>query len=400
MRFPDTIYSLPFAESLRMGKYTAWVTRVRFTLEDVRTLVRIVGEYRAGASAIIDVIAECLSERDRSLQSRAVVALQGIDQMAIGERCSVDGWGVMIGRGRGFLRIADLPEAAHRGLDGAAPGVQWNADFLLRVPEGFEAYGKDASGKGWFALLSPEGVVSYLGADRKPGEAKDPSVFPDEMQSELRQDKTTRWAVERVLAAEHLRRLLWLADEFACRATQILELLRAQRDRLAAERRAVLAVELMCRMVKGERFDVDELERRMERGRAHLILDDLPETLRAGLKRAAPETDWGPPMMMPGAYLLNGAGPGKLMVGAHLAPGCEVSIFSYIEPHELPTAVHAAMKTRLPTQSIMFTLAVGPVLGKVAHYEVDYREDDEKRTLAISADAAKTWFIDPLDRCR
>jgi hypothetical protein len=105
-------------------------------------------------------------------------------------------------------------------------------------------------------------------------------------------------------------------------------------------------------------------------------------------------------MMMPGVYLVNGSGPGKLMVGAHLTPGGAVSIFSYIEASELPPPVDAAMKTRLPTQDVLFLLALGPALGKVEHYEIDYREDQEKRTLAISADGSRTWSIDPLERNR
>ena len=58
------------------------------------------------------------------------------------------------------------------------------------------------------------------------------------------------------------------------------------------------------------------------------------------------------------------------------------------------------MKACLPTPNILFTLAVGRALGKVEHYEIDYSEEEEKRTLAVSADGSKTWFIDPLERCR
>jgi hypothetical protein len=393
-RYAETIYSLSFAQSLRLGKYTKWATLVRFSLEDLRTLARIAGEFQAGAAAIIDSIWK------PGMQSRALVALQGIEQMVLGERRSPDAWGLRIGKGRGFLRISDLPEAARRGLDAAAPGVKWDPDFLLEVPEGFEALGKDASGKRVFALFSAQGAVSYLGPERRAGEAKDPSVFPPDMRRELAEDKLTRWAVGRVLSAEDARHLLWLADEFACRASGILELLRTQHEKLARERRAVLALEMMCRMVSGERFDVNELERRFERGRARLALEDLPETLRVALKRAAPETNWDSVMMMPGVYLVNGSGPGKLMVGAHLTPGGAVSIFSYIEASELPPPVDAAMKTRLPTQDVLFLLALGPALGKVEHYEIDYREDQEKRTFAISADGSRTWSIDPLERNR
>lgn len=388
------IYSLPFAEPLRLGKYTRWATLVRFSMEDLRTLVRIAGEFQAGAAAIIDAVG------DSAMHSRALVALQGIERMVLGERRSPEAWGLRIGRGRGFLRLSDLPEAARRGLDAAAPGVQWDPDFLLEVAEGFEALGKDPAGKNVFALFSGEGAVSYVGPERRAGAAKGPSVFPPDMQQALADDKLTRWAVGRALSAEDLRHLLWLADEFACRASGMLEPLRTQHEKLARERRALLALEILCRMVSGERFGVDELARRFERGRPRLVLADLPEALRAALKRAAPGTRWDSVMMMPGAYLVNGGGPGTRAVGAHLTPGGAVSIFSHVGASELPPPVHAAMKARLPTQEVLFLLACGPALGTVERYEIDYAEEREKRTLAVSPDGAKTWFIDPLERNR
>jgi hypothetical protein len=104
--------------------------------------------------------------------------------------------------------------------------------------------------------------------------------------------------------------------------------------------------------------------------------------------------------MMPEVYLVNGSGPGKLAVGAHLAPGREVSIWTYIEASGLPASVQTALQAGLQGKEAVWVLAVGPALGTVVHYEIDFAQDMERHTLAISADGQKTWFIDPVERRR
>jgi hypothetical protein len=84
------------------------------------------------------------------------------------------------------------------------------------------------------------------------------------------------------LTEAHMEALLWLVGEYGVRAGIILDLLNKHKDELwdgVMFARAKLALEMMERLVCGERMDLDELCRRLREGE-RMDLDELCRRLR------------------------------------------------------------------------------------------------------------------------
>jgi hypothetical protein len=100
----------------------------------------------------------------------------------------------------------------------------------------------------------------WLARVSKRGQA----MFSDEFKNRLKGGKYSRWAVD--LTKAHMEALLWMVGEYGCRAGIILDLLNEHKDEVwdgVMFARAKLALEMMERLVGGERMDLDELRRRV-----------------------------------------------------------------------------------------------------------------------------------------
>lgn len=379
----SSVFSLQFAEALRFGKYTNWATREEFSKEQLRCLLWMVGEFDASASKVLDLLAGHWSELRGA--ERAYLALEAIHRMARGERFGVDEWARRIHRGRATLETSDLPESVRSALHVAAPGATW--EFVMMISEGYEVGGKDATERRLHAILSAQGAVNYLGPARRRGEQKSPSAFSAELEEVLKRSKYTQWATAREFSAEYLRCLIWMVGEFDARSLVVLEVLNRDQARLADHRRAVIALEAMCRMARGEYFDADELVRRIDRGRAHLEFNDMPEALRAAAQHAAPQVIWNFVMMRPEGYLLGGSATEGKHVAADVLRVGEVTLRILIGEDELPIPVLAALKKRVPAFELLMAQSVGPVLGTIHRYEVDLVPlGGKEQKLVVSAD--------------
>ncbi len=90
-------------------------------------------------------------------------------------------------------------------------------------------------------------------------------MFSEEFRQRLTTGKYSRWAVD--LTEQQLEALLWMIDEYACRAPMILGLLERHKGELSVHdqgfARAKHALETIPRVVDGERPDLEEWRRRV-----------------------------------------------------------------------------------------------------------------------------------------
>jgi len=136
---------------------------------------------------------------------------------------------------------------------------------------------------------------------------------------------------------------------------------------------------------------VDELLRRIDRGRARLEFGDIPEPLRAGLLRAAPGTNWTHMEKTPDGYGLYGKTPGGQNIGADVARSGSTTLRTYIAPAQLPAPIIADLKRRSPAYNVLRACSIGPALEKVDGYEVRVelqRDAGEWLKLEYGADGA------------
>jgi len=258
------VFSPGFAETLRLGKYTRWVTDAEFRAEHLIGLLWMVGEFDASAPKLLDLL--CGLQPELRGTDRAYFALEGIHGMVRGERFDVQEWAQRISRGRGYLVPADLTAPMRSALQAAAPGASWRT--VMMIPEGYELSGTDAAGQPVHAYLSAAGAVEELRGMRRRGKLVLTSIISAELAQPLSSSKYTQWAVSRELSERYLRCLLWLVGEFGARAYTLLELLKKHSGALAGHLRALIALEVLSRMCLKERFDLAELERRMEQAGA------------------------------------------------------------------------------------------------------------------------------------
>lgn len=349
------IFPVEFQSMLEYGKYTRWVLWREFSADHLLCLLCMIGEFDARASAVMRLLERHWPSLTYS-EHRAILALEAIRCIARGERFDRFEWARRQLRGRIPLEAGDLPEPVRAALGQTAPGATW--DLVMMIPEGYEIGGKNAAGQSIYAYFSPQGALIHTGPERRRGEAAKPSIFPAWFAQALERSSRAWWAVARGFSEDYLLCLLWLVGEFEVRSAGMLPLLEQGRTELPDAGRAIMALLAMRRMACmvssiSERFDVDELERRIDRGRAHLEFDDLPEPVRAALEAASPGTQWQGVWMIPEAYELWGyergaEGTTGRLIEASASPHGTVVLKRSISRDGVPAAAASAIKARFP----------------------------------------------------
>lgn len=319
----DPVFPPELETSLKVGKYTRWVTRTAFTAEQLRGVIAIVSEFDKSASPLLKLIWRHSTELRGS--ERAALALEALHCFARGERFAVNEWARRTHRGRVILEFLDLPDAVRSSLVAAAPLATWQ--LVMQIPEGYEVGGKAADGQSLFGYVSIQGVINALGPERRRGEPAAAVVLSPSFVDELTRSPSTQWAAARGFAQEHLHCLLWLAGEFGARAPAVLSFL----DRYVADihdhQSALIALGTLFRCVSmGEWIDIAELQRRIERGRAHLEFIDLPEVVQAAAARAAAKAKWDLVIALQSGFRLSGLEPTGDSVVALIAPTGDVTV--------------------------------------------------------------------------
>ena len=315
------LFTADFERELRQGKYTQWVLLREFSEDHLLCLLCMIGEFDACASKVLRPI-----WRDWAMlrgQYRSVLALEALHRIVRGERFDRQEWARRIPDGRMYREVGDLPEIVRNALSVNVPGAEWN--LVMMIAEGYELGGKDADGKNVYAYFSEAGGVIHIGPARRRGETTNPSIFSARLSEAIGRDSRARWATMRVIAQEDLLCLLWLAGEFEAMSHGVFGHLDSLRAELQDVNRALIALRAMHCMVRfRERFDIDELDRRFDRGRAHLEFDDLPDAVRDGLERASPGTCWTFVWMLQGKYVLVGNDTAGQSIEVSVSPLGEV----------------------------------------------------------------------------
>ena len=302
---------------LETGKYTRWVLRRDFSEDHLLCLLCMIGEFDASASEVMRLLARHWSSLTGAAD-RSALALDALHRMARGERFDTNEWSRRMFRGRIRLELEDLPEPVRLALGRTVAPATW--DVFMTIPEGYELCGKDGAGQSAFAYLSTEGVLFREGPERQRQVTAQVASFPALFAQALQRSSQARWAIARTLSQDHLRCLLWLVGEFAARSRTVLQVLRLHRIELSDADRAIAALQAMTRMALfGERIDVDELERRCDRGRGCLEFGDLPERARATLEAAKPGTQWQMDIMTPEGYEIWGVDATGRNIGARVS---------------------------------------------------------------------------------
>jgi len=317
------LFSAEFRSTLGHGKYTNWVLLRDFSADHLLCLLCMIGEFDARAGEIIDLLwrhRSSLAGAERSYH-----ALEAMNLFAHGERFDRHEWARRVGRSSMRLELADLPEPVRAAAGAAIPDAAW--DWIMMLAEGYEFGGKDAAGQKIHANISANGAVIHVGPERRRGEETKPSFFPAELAQAIESNARARWAAARVCAEEHVLCLLWLAGEFFARSHSVLRVLDAHRAEAQGAERAIVALRAMCSMVQfRERFDVDELDRRISRGRGNLQFDDLAEPVRAALAAAAPAAQWPFVWMNPEGFQLIGKNAAGASIEASVSHLGEVAL--------------------------------------------------------------------------
>jgi len=382
------MFAGPLAEVLGNGKYTEWVLRRDFTEDHLLCLLCMVGEFDTHAPDVMRLLWQNASRLKG--ETRSVLALEALHCIVRGERFDRYEWSRRMTSGGPIRReVGDLPEPVRDVLGAAAPRATW--DLVMAIAEGYELGGKDVAGRKIYAYFSPEGRAIHVGPERRRGEATKPSFFSAALAEMIERSSRARWATARVCSEDHVLCLLWLVAEFAARAPGVLCVLEEHRAELADGGRLLTVLNAMCRMASGmssiaERFDVDELDRRIGRGRAHLEFGDLPEPVRARLSAASPGTRWKFVLMTPEGYELGGEETSGRFIEPAVSRSGEVVFKLNVPWDAVPATVAGAVKARFPDFQMPWAYARLAADGTIAAYEIVHvpRTGTARRTQRIA----------------
>lgn len=318
-----SVFTNEFQAQLARSQYTRWVLDRGFSEENMLSLLCMIGVFDTYASRLLNPLFEDWANLRQF--HRPICALEGLHQLARGERFNCEDWPRRLLTGRIALQFEDLPAPVGEALTKAFPAAKWL--HILKIDEGFEVGGQTAEAQAIWVYVTPDGHIISQGPDRRRGETTKVAAFSAALIERIKSESRSRWATQRVCAEEHLRCIIWLAGEFVARTGGVFE--HWKRSVLTQPELAngMVALEVMRCMVRfRERFEVAEFERRLERGRGHLALGDLPERIRSKLQAQFPERQWNYIWLIHGEYTALGEKESEQTVEVRVLPDGEVIV--------------------------------------------------------------------------